>query len=117
MHLKKNKIFIAVLLLTLSGTLLHFYNLNWGAPWYFHPDERNIASSVSQLQFPTQMNPHFFAYGTLPIYTIYFTGLMSNLIATCHLSLVTCLSAEALAKVDHVPFEQAIVISRFYSAL
>src|SRR5258708_37086924 len=77
--LKKNKAAILVTILTAFAGFLHFYNLNWGAPWYFHPDERNIASSISQLQFPNQMNPHFFAYGSLPIYTIYFTGVLVNL--------------------------------------
>src|SRR5579862_195019 len=70
-----------LILLTLIGGLLHFYNVNWGAPYYFHPDERNIASAVSQLQFPQQMNPHFFAYGSLPIYAIYFTGVLINYIS------------------------------------
>lgn len=105
-YLKKN--YTALIVLTLIGVIIHFYNLNWGAPFYFHPDERNIASSVSQIQFPNQMNPNFFAYGSLPIYVIYFTGVfinyITNLLTTNHQSLIT-------------PFEQAIIISRFYSAL
>ena len=48
-----------------------FYNLNWGAPFYFHPDERNIASSIVQLKFPDNLNPNFFAYGAFPIYLIF----------------------------------------------
>src|SRR5437667_11195294 len=87
-------------LLIAISLFLHFYNLNWGAPFYFHPDERNIASSVAQLTFPTQMNPHFFAYGSLPIYTIYFTGYFLHLFQT-----------------PQVRFEEAILLSRFYSAL
>lgn len=98
---------IILICLIAIGAFFRFYNLNWGAPYYFHPDERNIASSVSRLQFPDQMNPHFFAYGSLPIYTIYFTGLLYNFFSTCHVSLVTC----------SVSFEQAIVISRIFSAV
>lgn len=101
--LHKYKTIIFLVLLTAMSAVLHVYNLNWGAPFYFHPDERNIASSVSQLKYPVQMNPHFFAYGSLPIYTIYFTGVVINLVT------------------NHQPFtvlfEQAIIISRFYSAL
>ena len=67
-----------LILLTIIGAFLRFYNLNWGAPYYFHPDERNIASSVTQLHFPDQINPHFFAYGSLPIYAIYGTGVIVN---------------------------------------
>ncbi len=92
-----------LVLLTLIGSFLHLYNLNWGAPFYFHPDERNVANAVTQLHFPDQMNPHFFAYGSLPIYTIYFTGVLINYVN--HLSPLT------------VTFPQAIFISRFYSML
>lgn len=77
---------------------LRFYNLDWGTPYFFHPDERNIASSVSQLRFPTQMNPHFFAYGSFPIYLIYGTSAL-------------------FAKTATVPFPTVIIVSRFYSAL
>src|SRR5690242_3073826 len=104
---KKN--IIIILLLILTGGFLHFYNLNWGAPFYFHPDERNIASAVSQLKFPKQMNPHFFAYGSLPIYTIYFTGVVANYISG--------LLAPTQTQITNVLFEQAIQISRVYSAL
>lgn len=101
--MKINKNIFLLATLTLVASIFHFYNLNWGAPFYFHPDERNIASSVAQLRFPNQMNPNFFAYGSLPIYTIYFTGMPINI--------VNKISPQT------VSFETAIVISRFYSAL
>lgn len=104
--LKKNTFIIV--LLTLIGAFLHFYNLNWGAPFYFHPDERNIASAVAQLQFPNHMNPQFFAYGSLPIYVIYFTGYATNYI----LSLLVPTPASLVPN-----FSQAILVSRIYSAL
>lgn len=71
---------ILVLLLLLIGGFLRFYNLLWGGPFYFHPDERNIVYSISQLSFPFQMNPHFFAYGSLPIYIVYFVSNFSSII-------------------------------------
>jgi 4-amino-4-deoxy-L-arabinose transferase-like glycosyltransferase len=109
MFLKLNK-YTLLILLTLLGALLHFYNLNWGAPFYFHPDERNIASSVSQMQFPGkfnegQFNPHFFAYGSLPIYSIFFSGILFG----------------ALSSPDNyyvkLNFEMAIGLGRIFSAL
>lgn len=106
-HKKKNIFFFLIVLMTISS-FLRFYNLNWGAPFYFHPDERNIASSVSQLKFPAQMNPHFFAYGSLPIYTIYFTGFFLNLF-------LQLLSPKPYPL--NPSFDQAILISRFFSAL
>lgn len=52
-----------------------FVNLNWGLPYPFHPDERNMAIAVSQLTctgFNTEcFNPHFFAYGQFPLYIGY----------------------------------------------
>ncbi|MBA3723613.1 MAG: glycosyltransferase family 39 protein, partial [Candidatus Levybacteria bacterium] len=93
-----------VILLTLVGAVLYFFNLNWGAPYYFHPDERNVASAVTQLQFPNQLNPNFFAYGSLPIYTVFFTGMLSNLLT-------------GSAQINQLSFDQAILIGRVYSAL
>lgn len=87
-------------MLSFAGGFLRFYNLNWGNPFYFHPDERNIASSLIQMNFPNQMNPHFFAYGSLPIYLIYFTAYGINFFQK-----------------SQPFFEQTIIISRFYSAL
>lgn len=101
---------ILLLILTLTGALLHFFNLNWGAPFYFHPDERNIASAVTQLQFPQQMNPHFFAYGSLPIYTIYFTGVLYNFIFQFSQLIPS-------TTIFSVTFSEAIIIGRAYSAL
>lgn len=101
MHiLRRYKLVIYILLLSFVGGFFRFYNLNWGNPFYFHPDERNIASSVIQMNFPNQMNPHFFAYGSFPIYLIYFTSYLLNFFQKSHPS-----------------FEQTIIISRFYSAL
>lgn len=98
---KKNSFTILLLLLLVTGAFFRFYNLNWGAPFYFHPDERNIANAVSAIQIPSNLNPHFFAYGSLPIYSIAFleTGL------------------SVLFKINGNPFENAIVLSRFLSAL
>jgi 4-amino-4-deoxy-L-arabinose transferase-like glycosyltransferase len=103
--LPKQPIFYGLILLFLVAACFRFYNLNWGAPFYFHPDERNVASSVSQLRFPENMNPHFFAYGSLPIYLIYGVGLLTQPYQT------------VTPEPTQVLFENAIVISRFFSAL
>jgi hypothetical protein len=104
------RITLFVFFLTASAFVLGVYNLNWGAPFYFHPDERNIASSVSQLQFPEHMNPKFFAYGSLPIYSIFFTGLLADILSSCQLLWVSC-------EESSIPFHEAIQVSRLYSTL
>jgi 4-amino-4-deoxy-L-arabinose transferase-like glycosyltransferase len=101
--LYKHKLLIILLTLILIGGFFRAYDLNWGAPYYFHPDERNIASSVTQIVYPSQFNPHFFAYGSLPIYTIYFTGLFVHFFQPTYSNMLT--------------FAEAIIISRLYSTL
>lgn len=87
------------------GVFARFYNLSWGAPYFFHPDERNIASAVSQLSIPNQLNPHFFAYGSLPLYSIYLVGLVYS-----------SLFSNSLTSMSVVSFETAIITSRLFSA-
>lgn len=53
-----------------------------------------------QLNFPNQMDPHFFAYGSFPIYLIYFTNYVVNFFQK-----------------TQPTFEQIIIVSRFYSAI
>lgn len=89
------------------GIFFRFYNLTWGAPFFFNPDERNIASAISQIDYPNQLNPHFFAYGSLPIYSIYFTGVFVNKTQN--------LLFHAHFKETVVSFENAIIIGRLYS--
>jgi len=59
-----------------------FVNSGWGLPYPMHPDERNMAVAVQNLNcnFKFQisnfklsecLNPHFFAYGQFPLYIAY----------------------------------------------
>lgn len=55
-----------VFLLLVVGFLLRAININWGAPFYFHPDERNIAALLSQdpfINFPSYLFSGTFSYG------------------------------------------------------
>jgi hypothetical protein len=64
---------LVILGIIVLGTFLRFHKLDWASGIFTHPDEYHIVGSVTQLSFPTQMNPHFFSYGTVTIYLIYFT--------------------------------------------
>lgn len=57
-----------LILIVFWGGFFRFYNLNWDEGHFFHPDERNIANAVARIRFFDQLNPGFFAYGSLPIY-------------------------------------------------
>ncbi|MDO8659335.1 MAG: glycosyltransferase family 39 protein, partial [Candidatus Parcubacteria bacterium] len=75
-------LFWLIIPILLIGFFLRFYKLDWGEGLYTHPDEYHIATSVSQLVFPTQMHPHFFSYGTVTIYLIYFTQQIISFISS-----------------------------------
>jgi len=71
--------YIVILLIVLVYT--RFVGLDWGLPYPMHPDERNMATAVQQLNCEVQsskfkvqncFNPHFFAYGQFPLYLAYF---------------------------------------------
>ena len=101
--MKQRLLFFTLGFLIFVSVVSRFYHLNWGAPYFFNPDERNIATSITQLSFPTQMNPHFFAYGSFPLYSIYTLGVISHFFT--HVKPLTTLT-----------FPEAIMISRFFSA-
>ncbi|HEM60797.1 MAG TPA: phospholipid carrier-dependent glycosyltransferase, partial [Chloroflexi bacterium] len=89
-------------LLLLVGLALRLYGLNWDDNHHLHPDERQITMVVSRLGMPplrqwpsfftpppfsnpseenpnffdaetSPLNPHFFAYGSLPFYLLRMT--------------------------------------------
>lgn len=85
--LKTNYLFIFIILL---GALFRLYGLNWDQGFHLHPDERAIVMFTTPLQFPKTVadfltpqstwNPHFFAYGSFPLYFLKIIGnIMSNI--------------------------------------
>jgi len=83
--IKRNILVIGYWLLVI-GFLFYtrFVGYSWGLPYPMHPDERNMAVAVQGLtcnllnfefrieNFKKCFNPHFFAYGQLPLYLAYF---------------------------------------------
>ncbi len=84
-----------VITLILLSFFTRFFGLNWDNSYYSHPDENNMATSLSQLT-STNLNPHFFAYGQFPLYLGYFSLNLVNIPNT---------------------FPNSIYILRFYSAI
>lgn len=54
--------------------LTRFVGLNWGLPYVFHPDERNIANALQEINL-NNLDPHFYAYGQFSIYLGYVLAL------------------------------------------
>src|SRR3989344_2692935 len=59
---------ILLLSFILLAIFLRFYDLNWDQNYSLHPDEENIANAARRIQFFSQLNPKFFAYGGIYIY-------------------------------------------------
>src|SRR5688572_26444859 len=78
---------IALFLLAL---VVRFIGLKWGLPteqrWYsYHPDERDIAAAVFQLDFFSgDFNPNFYNYPSLFIYLTYLAHLLAALLGLTH---------------------------------
>ncbi|KKQ24757.1 MAG: hypothetical protein US40_C0001G0010 [Candidatus Roizmanbacteria bacterium GW2011_GWC2_37_13] len=82
---KINRMWGVFIWLLVIGLLVYsrFVNLDWGLPYPMHPDERNMATAIQGLNcvisnfefrisnFRECGNPHFFAYGQLPLYLGY----------------------------------------------
>jgi YYY domain-containing protein len=80
---------LAFLGLALLGLALRLYGINWDQGNNFHPDERQILFHVMALSWPksfaqflnpatSPLNPHFFAYGSFPLYLL---ATLGNIIA------------------------------------
>jgi len=100
--LKKSKKVFFLFLIFFLGAFIRFYNLGWGLPYPFHPDERNMAEAITRLE-SNKLDPEFYAYGQFPLYLAYFTG-------TIFWSLVKGKAVESLS------FTQATLALRFWSA-
>lgn len=99
---KRQLIFLVILIF---GAACRFFNLNWGSPYYFHPDERNIAGSISHMYWEKTLNPNFFAYGSFWSYLVLFA-----VKSTLRFSFF-----DFFISTD--PFSRAIIFLRFLSAI
>ncbi|HVN31432.1 MAG TPA: DUF2298 domain-containing protein [Thermoanaerobaculaceae bacterium] len=87
--------------LVVLAVAVRIFGLNFDQSNHFHPDERRIAEAVTQLSLrPAQLNPHFFAYGSFPLYV--------TKLATATLSLVHPWFSS---------YDAAILVGRALSAL
>ncbi|MEA2625037.1 MAG: hypothetical protein QOD06_1082 [Candidatus Binatota bacterium] len=59
----------ALLAILALASVLRFVGLDWDEGHGFHPDERRIVFALEEISFrPLRLNPHFFAYGSFPLY-------------------------------------------------
>jgi len=78
---------VPVAALVILSLLLRLTGLNWDAGQHLHPDERQITFVVNKLALvwppdlslllsakESPLDPHFFSYGSLPLYFLAFVG-------------------------------------------
>lgn len=75
---------LILLVILILAAAFRLYNVNWDQGFHLHPDERAIIMAVTQLKFPQSINefffpastwnPHFFAYGSFPMYLLWTAG-------------------------------------------
>lgn len=70
--MKKNYLLLKIILI--FSFYLRTYSLDWDQSFHLHPDERTITMFTLPLQFPNNWNPHFFAYGSFPLYLLRIAG-------------------------------------------
>ena len=64
--MRRHRALFAILIL---AAVLRFYGVAWDEGRGVHPDERRIEFAIEEISFAKlQLNPHFFAYGSFPIY-------------------------------------------------
>ncbi len=93
-----------IVLLVASALYSRLVGITWGLPYPMHPDERNMAVAVQSLKLSEQLNPHFFAYGQLPLYIAYFLVQVLSFILQG-------------AFKENISFESATIALRYISVL
>lgn len=85
------KSYRGLILILLLAAIFRFYGLNWDQGAHLHPDERMITMVSLGIHWPNSpqeqkniltpsspLNPHFFAYGSSPIYLLKITGAITS---------------------------------------
>ncbi|MCL4353813.1 glycosyltransferase family 39 protein [Patescibacteria group bacterium] len=81
--MKKYYLYI-LFVIVLLGLCLRLYDINWDQGFHLHPDERAIVMFTLPLHLPhsfknffsprSSLDPHFFAYGSFPLYLLKVSG-------------------------------------------
>ncbi|MFH1832755.1 MAG: glycosyltransferase family 39 protein [Candidatus Levyibacteriota bacterium] len=79
---------LILIIIIIIAAAFRIYGLNWDQGFHLHPDERAITMFVIPLQFPRSIfeflslqsswNPHFFAYGSFPLYFLKIFGQIAS---------------------------------------
>ncbi|MBU3957410.1 glycosyltransferase family 39 protein [Patescibacteria group bacterium] len=60
------------------AAVFRFYGLNWDQGFHLHPDERMITMVAEKISL-SDLNPHFFSYGSFPLYLLKGAGALAGI--------------------------------------
>lgn len=70
-HSSPSRLRLWLVALVVFAAAVRLVGVDFDDRHFFHPDERRIAFAIEELSFqPLQLNPHFFAYGSFPLYVV-----------------------------------------------
>jgi len=111
-------ILLALLAVALA---LRLYGLNWDRGLFFHPDERQILMVAAALSWPRDLltlltpesswNPHFFAYGSFPIYLL---RLVSAALGSLRAEWTTLAASALMGRVISALFDTLAVLATYW---
>ena len=107
------------------GLALRLYGLNWDAGNSFQPDERQIMFHVTVLAWPTSfaqfldpvnspLNPHFFAYGSFPMYLL---AALGNILAHFNPQVDTFFNLTLVGRAINAIFDSGTILLTGWLAL
>jgi YYY domain-containing protein len=111
--------------IALLGFALRLYGLNWDSGNSFHPDERQILFHVTTLSWPTSfaqfldpvhspLNPHFFAYGSFPLYLL---ATLGNILARFYPDISSFSNLTLVGRVLSALFDSGTILLTGWLAL
>jgi len=71
--MNKKNIGLVIVIICIAG-YFRFTGINWDQGHHLHPDERFIVMTIENIRWPDNLNPHFFAYGSFPLYLLKLIG-------------------------------------------
>ncbi|MHB8597606.1 MAG: glycosyltransferase family 39 protein [Ktedonobacteraceae bacterium] len=100
------------------GLALRLYGLDWDSGNSFQPDERQIMFHVTALAWPksfaqfldpvnSPLNPHFFAYGSFPLYLLAFVG---NILAHFYPQVDTFFNLTLVGRAINAVFDSGTIV-------
>src|SRR5215831_1520825 len=108
-----------------SQLLIRLYGADFAQGNNFHPDERQILFHVVQLSWPkslaqfldptvSPLNPHFFAYGSFPLYSLATTG---NVLSHISPTLASFANLTLTGRVINALFDSGTILLTAYLGL